>query len=46
MLGDCLGRDEYIDRKHSKFRRIKSGRRSGVGLTGRSAPFSLRLKMR
>ena len=30
MLGDSVGRDEYIDQKHGRFRENKSGGLSGV----------------
>jgi hypothetical protein len=31
MLGDDVGRDEYIDQKHGRFREIEAAGRSGAG---------------
>jgi hypothetical protein len=31
MLGDDVGRDEYIDQKHGRFREIEAAGRSSAG---------------
>jgi hypothetical protein len=41
MLGDSVGRDEYIDQKHGRFRKIKAagGRESALNWNRFWRPF-------